>query len=428
MTRQFRPLAILVAAAILVAVVIVFLRREPPELADAQLTIRPGLSTLAVEPDWTELEAYDGTIPRDVFIDQLQDIYSEGDAWRSVVEVFDTHADIRAGGSDRLRIQFAKTEPPGPPKRYWRASAELPAANDLAKLPLQGLRIAIDPGHIGGSWARMEERWYQIGGEGVAVQEGDLTLQTARALKPKLEALGAEVHLVRDALEPVTKMRPEDFAELATQLMASEGGSGTQGEIRKLSEKLFYRTHEIRRRAQVVNDDIKPDLAICLHYNAESWGDPNSPQLVPRNHFHLLINGTYSRAEFRLNDNRFHLFKRLLQRTHDEELALNQSIAEAMVEETGLSRYIYITPNAKPVGRSGYIYARNLLANRIYHCPVVFLEPYVMNSRDVYQRVKAGDYEGKQEVAGKLRKSLVREYADGLTEGLRRYYVKARSI
>jgi N-acetylmuramoyl-L-alanine amidase len=419
-------------AAAGVALIVVALRRDgkeldsyQKELEPYQLTLRPGFSALAAEPDWAELERYQNTIPRDVFLEQLQRVYSQDDAWRSNVEVHEKHAELRAGGNKRMRLHFAPADGITP-ERYWRAATELPDVDGLVSKPLQGLRIAIDPGHIGGEWAKVEERWYQIGGEGIEVMEGELTLATAKVLKTKLEMLGAEVWLLREKHQPVTRKRAVDFIELARSVLAKSGLAADGDALTKRSEQLFYRAHEIRQRARMINDDIQPDLALCLHYNAASWGDPDNPQLVPSNHLHLLINGTYSASEFRLEDNRFHLFKRLLQRTHDEELPINESVAAAMAKATGLSPYVYFTRNAKPVGHSGYVYARNLLANRIYDCPVVFLEPYVMNNQEVYQRVAAGDYEGEREVAGAMRKSLIREYADGVAEGLREYYAEAR--
>jgi hypothetical protein len=239
--------------------------------------------------------------------------------------------------------------------------------------------------------------------------------------------LGAEVWLIRDKLEPVTGLRPKDFESLAIQILKKRGEQPIGSSLLKVSQPLFFRTHEIRRRAQLINSEIKPDITLCLHYNAEPWGNPYKPQFVTSNHLHLLLNGNYSYGEFQLEDNRFHLFKRLLQRTHDEELPLNLTIAEAMAEETGLPPYNYTTTNAKHVDQNNsYVYARNLLATRLYHNPVVFIEPYVMNNHEVYQRIKEGDYHGKRKISGKLRKSLIREYADGVAEGLRRYYSKVR--
>ncbi|MBT6851652.1 MAG: hypothetical protein HOA16_10715, partial [Opitutae bacterium] len=60
----------------------------------------------------------------------------------------------------------------------------------------------------------------------------------------------------------------------------------------------------------------------------------------------------------------------------------------------------------------------NLMANRLYECPVVFLEPYVANSKEVFSRIQSGDYEGAKMVAGKLRVSLVEEYVDAVVAGL----------
>ncbi len=96
-----------------------------------------------------------------------------------------------------------------------------------------------------------------------------------------------------------------------------------------------------------------------------------------------------------------------------------------MAARTGLPPYEYVTDNVTKIGTSGYVYARNLMATRLYACPVVYLEPYVMNSREVFARVQAGDYEGARKIEGKERPSIFREYADGVVDGLLDYY-KAR--
>jgi hypothetical protein len=98
-----------------------------------------------------------------------------------------------------------------------------------------------------------------------------------------------------------------------------------------------------------------------------------------------------------------------------------------MARETGLPPYQYPTTNSTTkVGTSGYVYTRNLLATRLYRCPVVYCEPYVMNSKDVCARIKAGDYEGTRKVNGIERKSVFREYADSVADGLVDYYSKVR--
>jgi hypothetical protein len=49
-----------------------------------------------------------------------------------------------------------------------------------------------------------------------------------------------------------------------------------------------------------------------------------------------------------------------------------------------------------------------------------------MNSNDVFARIQAGDYEGIRPINGVERKSIFREYADSVADGLVDYYSKAR--
>jgi hypothetical protein len=305
--------------------------------------------------------------------------------------------------------------------------------------PLTALHIALDPGHLGGTWAQMEERWFKIH-DTPPVQEGDMTLRVARLLAPRLELLGAKVSLVREKTEPLTPCRPSDFEKIARQFLLRtgvadprenfDGPADPQKEqtIGWQRELLFYRNSEIRRRASLVNYRLRPDLVLCLHFNAEPWGDPNHPKLVESNHLHLLVNGAYLPAELELDDERFEMLQKLLSRSFPEESSLAETIAGTMAKTTGLPPYEYKTKNVTPVGATGYVYARNLMATRLYQCPTVYLEPYVMNSSEVFARVRAGDYQGTREVAGKRRSNIYEEYVDGVVDGVLEYFKKARPL
>src|SRR5262249_18402739 len=104
--------------------------------------------------------------------------------------------------------------------------------------------------------------------------------------------------------------------------------------IRWQSEILFYRYSEIRRRAARVNFMLHPDLVLCLHLNAEGWGDPNSPTLTDMNHLHLLVNGSYLAEELEFDDERFEWSGGLVSRGYDEGLPLADPIALKMAGET----------------------------------------------------------------------------------------------
>jgi hypothetical protein len=97
-----------------------------------------------------------------------------------------------------------------------------------------------------------------------------------------------------------------------------------------------------------------------------------------------------------------------------------------MARETLLPPYVYTKGNARRVNDNPYVWARNLLANRIYLAPVIYLEPYVMNNEAFVQRLQMGDYEGMKEFRGRQVASVFREYTDGVTRGLLDYYQRNR--
>jgi len=397
------------------------------------------LGILGSHPKWAVLEKYQETITHDEFTRLIQDVYCTHGFAQDLIEINENTARILMNRKAQkfFTLRFAENDAScNPVPRLWRAAKSLPPAKQ--EKPLSGLRLALDPGHLGGKWAKMEERWFQVDSS-QPVQEGDLVLKVARLLAPRLRELGAKVFFVRNSNEPVTAKRPDDFRELARKILIKNGVPHPRPDvldpndpekeqtIRWQSEILFYRYSEIRRRAVLVNTKLHPDLVLCLHFNAEGWGDPNNPALIDANHFHLLVDGSYLQDELELDDERFEMIRRLLSRAYDEELPLADTIAAAMARETKLPPYEYPTTNSTTrVGSSGYVYARNLLATRLYRCPVVYCEPYVMNSRDAFARIQAGDYEGVRNVNGIERKSIFREYADSVVDGLVEYYSKAR--
>jgi N-acetylmuramoyl-L-alanine amidase len=399
------------------------------------------LGILGARPRWGVLESYQETITHDEFAHLIYDVYCTHGFAPDLIEVNTHTARILTNRESQnfFTLRFAKDGTShNPVPRLWHPAKSLPSAN--TDKPLLGLRIALDPGHLGGEWAKMEERWFQVDST-QPVQEGDLTLKVARLLAPRLSELGAKVFFVRNSNEPVTAKRPDDFRELARKILIRNGVAQPRADVldpndpekeqtvRWQSEILFYRYSEIRRRAALVNFKLHPDLVLCLHFNAEGWGDPNNPTLTDINHLHLLVNGSYLQQELEFDDERFEMIRRLLSRAYHEELPLADTIAGTMARETQLPTYQYPTTNSTTkVGTSGYVYARNLLATRLYRCPVVYCEPYVMNSKDGFARIQAGDYEGTRKINGLERKSIFREYADSVTEGLVEYYSKARSL
>lgn len=379
------------------------------------------LSPLAEPPIWGNLDKYQESITKDDFVYLLGAVYAPGNAWKPFITIGDRSALIQTTlGKPPYEMRFAPSQGEiKPALRFWRAKAQMPARPDGK--PLNGVKIALDPGHLGGSWARMEERWFRIGNQ-KPVTEGDLTLLVARLLVPRLQALGATVYLTRRKAGPVTPQRADRLRKAAAASLADKEEAVTKESLQKESERLFYRVSEIHRRAELVNERIRPDLALCLHFNAEAWGDEKSPTLTDKNHLHFLVTGAWSGKELVYDDQRFTMLKKLLSRSYREELAISESVAASMARATGLPAYEYKNASAIRVGSGSFVWARNLLANRLFECPVVYVEAYVMNSRDAYARIQAGDYDGKRAVDGRMQPSIFREYADGVTQGLANYY------
>ena len=391
------------------------------------------LSVLASRPDWADLAPFQNTITRTDFVRLLDTVYAPDGAWKETIDVRADAAIIHSPGKSEVefRLNFAKDAASAKPvPRYWTPAGRRSVTPGK---PLQGYSIALDPGHLGGSWAKMEERWFQIG-MAKPVMEGEITLAVARLLSQRLTAMGATVALVRNATEPVTSARPHGLRSVARAELKRGGITKIQDDydgpndplkynsVRWESELLFYRVSEIRKRAEIVNERIKPDLAICLHLNAEEWGNPAQPSLTDKNHLHLLVNGNCSSGELGFEDIRHNMLMKLLNRCAREEFPLANRVAASFASATGLPAYEYLNGKARRVTDNPYVWARNLLANRLYLCPVLYCEPYVMNSKAAFDRVQLGDYEGTKVVDVAPRKSIYREYADAVAEGVANYF------
>jgi len=441
-SRKFYPIIALLLLLLLAAggyIVLLNIKQHRLSTADEKSDVTlvsptPGshddsLADLGTRPDWSTLDLWQETITRDDFFRLLTEVYTLDDSWKRYITVHPDHAIIRTdtrkpGATYRLNFSSILSE--ASPNRNWSGAGEL--APGTTEKPLAGVHIAIDPGHIGGEFAKIEERWFQMGNH-QAVQEGDMTLITGKIIKKKLIKLGAKVYLIRGDNKPVNPHRP-DFYRQAAEAKARSIGKSDEQTITSYQNKFFYRTGEIRERARRVNLAFSPDLVLCLHYNAESWADPENPTLTDANHYHVLLHGALTRSEIAHDDERYEMLVKILQRSHGEEKILGMYMAHSLSLSTKLPAYEYSpgTSQARRIDGVPGLWARNLLANRLYQCPVIFLEPYVMNNKEVHDRVQLGDFEGTKLINGEEKKSIYREYADAVILALREYYLDHRIV
>jgi N-acetylmuramoyl-L-alanine amidase len=378
-----------------------------------------------IEPKlpWDRLKKYHDTLTLNEFRNLVDRIYSPDGSLYEYLDVtpeyIDIYNDKKKSKPSLFRLFLAKSDESKKPIRaHFKNRRDLNQPRSSSK-PLEGLRILLDPGHIGGEYAVMEQRIFRVK-DRPSVTEADLNLKTAQLLKSKLKKLGATVYLTKENFKPVTKTKPEDFRKEAQKNLSDGKTTPAQNLIQKEMERLFYRTSEIEARAELVNR-IKPDLTLCIHFNATP-GSKDTPW-TQDNRLVFFIHGCYEAVEIDLEEQRFKLFSKLLEGSHETELALTLKIAKAMASQTGLPPVEYPpSPHYIKVGNNPYVYARNLSANRLFVGPVIYLEPYYQNNRLVYERFLAGDYKGEKIIQGKSYRSIFEEYADSVTNGILNYF------
>jgi len=411
-------------------------------LALAAIPLRADhLSPLAPKPDWDSLEPYQKTITRGEFTRLINNVYSLDGAFWSYCSINDQEVIIY---SDKTKLkllfalQFAPSKDASAPLPYHYATHA--SSSDPSK-PLKGIKIALDPGHLGGDWAKLEARWFQIGND-PPVMEGNLTLITCKILADRLEADGATIIWAKHDHEPTTDLRPDDLrseAEAALKLPTpTESGyvpsflfgidvhriNSAKHRERRIDDEaalLFYRVAEIRARGELVNRQ-HPDLTICVHYNADDWGDPNHPTLTNQSRLIIFTNGFYESSEIAYDDYKFDLLRKLLDRTAVQEERGCALVGQAMLDSFKYPPDIAGKLSARRVTDVPSVYARDLIANRIYHGPVIYCEGPYMNARDAYYRIIAGDYLGVRTIQGESVPSIYRQYATSVEKGILEYF------
>lgn len=378
------------------------------------------LSLLGNDPDWNQLDSGHNQVSESEFVELLDSIYLSTAVAEDWFRFAGDSAWIRTGSRSpnhyyRLGLRVEGKEPSM--SDYWRASGW----QGTREQPLSGLTIALDPGHIGGDWSQVEQRHFRPEGETFVVKEAEINLMVAELAKDLLEQSGARILLTRDHNAPVTDIRPEDLMPVAEQEMARRGPNPSEASIRSLANLLFYRVAELQARATALEDQ-KIHLALSIHFNALPEFSGTQRLSDEPEHLHFLVNGSYLPSELALDNVRFELVQRLVQRYDRVEIPVAESFARVFSERTELPAFSYSGPNARPVGDSGYVWARNLLANRIFPCPVIYLEPYAMNGRRTYHRLAAGDFEGTRMIEGRQEVSIFQEYAEMIRDSLVAYF------
>lgn len=388
------------------------------------------LTPLARRPEWRLLDRNQGRVDRREFERLIREVYSRDGAFFDYLEMTEDQVVVFRDREKTEPLWTLRFDPSarGRVGRWWPSAAWTAVVRGATRVePLRGLTIALDPGHIGGDWARMEERWFQVGARR-PVMEAELNLITCRLLEPMLRAAGAEVVWTKHGYEPVTPFRPVDFEWEAILGLGDRHGTSARPErlawwARRRAEALFYRTAEIQARADLL-EKVRPDLTLCIHFNAAAE-PPGRERFVEENRLVVFVLGSFMREELVFDDMKFALLRKLLEGSHPVEVAVADQVGEAMAAVWGLPPETYAGSEATHrVSPNPYVFGRNLLANRLFPGPTVFIEGPYMNNRTTYERLQAGDYEGEREVDGRMQRSIFREFAEIIATAVVRWAVQ----
>ena len=283
-------------------------------------------------------------------------------------------------------------------------------------LPLKGIKIGIDPAHIGGDMARAEARFvYMKTGrklsnglpEYVEFDEGTLTLATATYLEEMLVEAGAEVFLTRRGIgqsvyhKNYPQWREEDFDQAVEDNIAhikdpavkinarnwwKQIGNGGASEAQIF--RILYNPLDVDARAAALNA-FSGDLNLIFHFNAGSGRKKDgSEENIGTNEQYSMafVGGGFMKGELKDEESRHNFLRQLLGNEVQESTELCVNILSQHTKEFGVNPVSTFNQFAVDnyldrscVRIQDGVYARNLRLTRKVNGVLAYLEPMVQD-------------------------------------------------
>ena len=187
------------------------------------------ISPIAHVPDWSALNDYQRTITHDEFAHLVNTVYSPDGGFWSYATLTPDKVTIYGDPSKRspeFTLNFAPDAATGKALPY---TYKIHSVSHDPQRPLEGIKIALDPGHIGGDWAKLEARYFKLGDD-PPVEEAKLNLITCQILAERLEADGAQIVWAKHGYEPTTDERPDSLHREAIAALSPSNVSAPASE------------------------------------------------------------------------------------------------------------------------------------------------------------------------------------------------------
>lgn len=346
-----------------------------------------------------------------------------------------------------------------------------PPAGPPGEKPLLGWRIALDPGHIGGTmdFAFLEKKFVRIlqgehpeVTEDIAFNEGNLALGTALLLRDSLERLGAEVFLTREKegqtsfggnfrewltaeYQAADSLGLVDFAAIRgrtpegypkNELAAAcwnylrqnelHGADSTwwmeQATTRDVYRIPFLKA-DFRERARRINA-FQPHLSLILHYNIwehNTWDRGKYLRAIDDNYSMAFIPGSFMAGELAEPEDRMLLLYKLLSEDLPESERLSGHVVAGFEKDLQVPAMewddsLKYLKNASLRTATQGVFARNLSLTRLVNGPLCFGEALYQDNAAECMALNARDFKlpGMQSYLPNRIRDAVDAYMSGI--------------
>lgn len=265
--------------------------------------------------------------------------------------------------------------------------------------PLEGIKIAIDPVHIGGShkMAEIEHKLVKVitnSGDTLLIDEGLVTLATARLLAKELRRLGAEVLLTRYKVgesavgKSYFRWLKEDFRDWVAKDYADGALERKDAEYLKFSAgqeyiyNQYFKMKDLKARAQRINR-FKPDLTVMIRYNVDekNWIKRDTSDFMrttKMNYALAFVPGAFMNKELASKRDRVEFMRLLLTDNFEKSVDFSQILLKNINYKLGVpailatGKYEFLKNSSVYVEKG--IYSRNLSMTRLVHSPLSYGE------------------------------------------------------
>jgi len=411
------------------------------------------LQTLGIppeaKPDFAELPSHTALTQTDFetqlsYIDPHLGLRRYFDITSTAVSTFQNFFSLSGGILPEYRFNFSRHSAPSDSEGLINHLNQISGQvkSNIAE-PLQGLKIVLDPGHMGTDfWDEATGKYVKL--EDKKVSEGDLNLWTAYLVANELEDLGAMVTITRTEAGPVTKSNLQNFNAtpfinqyfydsldnwmekyLALDEAEIKETIKEKPEVKKAytsdqQEQFFIEGEDLEAREKII-EALQPDITLDIHYDAE-----DSTKLQDSNDaMETFVPGGLLETESGSRLMRAYAMNQLLSvRRFNESVNLASELVHAMSLSEGVSlESVNGYYNAEMIKGKDGVYARNLyISARNITSLMIYVEclhyDHVKEFNQLTELTESGIYRGIHFQYPKR----INAVAQGVKNGLLNYF------